>query len=168
MKIYSACRAIRRTSIICFCVEGPSHFNQSCLNLGLLFFFFSRVVWKFLSKLLLPILALKLHKIGTWQFQKTFCLYPSAQANGWRRRVGSLAVGAHGLSSVWYWPYGDNMGDKDLRVSLRKLQNVFFNMISFRLVACSYGRWVPVNSLFADICEMLLSRRHHWLRVLSV
>lgn len=38
MKMYSACGAIIRNSIICFFVEGPSYFNQSCLNLGLSFF----------------------------------------------------------------------------------------------------------------------------------
>ena len=36
MKMCTAGGAIGRNSIICFCVEGPSYYTQSCLNLQLL------------------------------------------------------------------------------------------------------------------------------------
>lgn len=48
MKIYSSRGAIRGSSIICFSVEWPSYYNQSCLNLGL-YFWSSWVVWKVLD-----------------------------------------------------------------------------------------------------------------------
>lgn len=70
--------------------------------------------------------------------QKTFCVYPVGQAKGWCRRVGPFAVSGHyALSTVWYWPYGDNGDDKGPWVSPGKPENVSFKRFSFRRGAYS-------------------------------
>lgn len=99
IKICTACGAISRNSIICFCVEGPSYYNQSCLNPRLLLFaplkLFDNFVLQFFH-LNLPILALNLCCI-----KENIGYLSVVQTNGCCKYIGSLAVDGHGLSTVW-------------------------------------------------------------------